>query len=115
MGKAPMGWGADVSSSNPSIPTGGAPVPPSTATSILKCQGAYLPHWTREGASYAVNFRLGDSLPKHVLEGWRRERAALERALEMRGELSEGEQKRLADLYIDLCPRLGSLAQDLSR
>src|SRR5256885_3181167 len=39
-------------------------------------QGAYLPHWTREGAIYTVNFRLIDSLPQHVLKGWTTERDA---------------------------------------
>jgi Rad3-related DNA helicase/REP element-mobilizing transposase RayT len=37
-------------------------------------QGAYLPHWTREGAVYAITFRLADSLPQHVLDEWRIER-----------------------------------------
>jgi len=37
-------------------------------------QGAYLPHWTREGAIYAVTFRLADSLPKSVVQSWEFER-----------------------------------------
>ena len=40
-------------------------------------EGAYLPHWTRGGAVYAVTFRLADSLPWYVLEGWRRDRDAI--------------------------------------
>ncbi len=40
-------------------------------------QGAYLPHWTLQGATYHVVFRLADSLPAEVVEGWRRERAEL--------------------------------------
>jgi len=36
--------------------------------------GAYLPHWTAEGAIYTVNFRLADALPAFVLESWRSER-----------------------------------------
>ena len=36
--------------------------------------GAYLPRWTREGAMYAVTFRLADSLPNPVLEYWRFDR-----------------------------------------
>jgi len=39
--------------------------------------GAYLPHWTLDGAIYAVCFRLADSLPRSVTEDWRRERAAI--------------------------------------
>jgi REP element-mobilizing transposase RayT len=34
----------------------------------------YLPHVKREGASYFVTFRLGDSLPQEVLRKWQLER-----------------------------------------
>lgn len=40
-------------------------------------QGAYLPHWTLDGATYHVVFRLADSLPAAVVEDYRREQAAL--------------------------------------
>jgi hypothetical protein len=40
-------------------------------------QGARLPHWTTEGATYSVTDRLGDSLPRCVLEAWRSERARI--------------------------------------
>lgn len=30
--------------------------------------GANLPHWTREGATYSVTFRLGDSLPRAAIQ-----------------------------------------------
>jgi REP element-mobilizing transposase RayT len=40
-------------------------------------QGAYLPHWTKAGSIYAVNFRLADALPQDVLESWKAERDAL--------------------------------------
>ena len=39
--------------------------------------GAYLPHWTHSGASYAVCFRLADSLPQSVVTKWQREHSAL--------------------------------------
>jgi Rad3-related DNA helicase/REP element-mobilizing transposase RayT len=39
--------------------------------------GAYLPHWTKESSVYAVNVRLTDSLPAHVLEAWRTERSSI--------------------------------------
>ena len=39
--------------------------------------GAYLPHWTHSGGSYAVCFRLADSLPQFVVTKWQRERGAL--------------------------------------
>ena len=35
---------------------------------IRKRHGAYLPHWTRDDAWYAVTFRLWDSLPQHECE-----------------------------------------------
>jgi REP element-mobilizing transposase RayT len=40
-------------------------------------QGAYLPHWTLDGAIYHAAFRLADALPVAVAEGYRRESAAL--------------------------------------
>ncbi len=40
-------------------------------------QGAYLPHWTLDGAAYAVCFRLSDSLPRSATGRWRREGTAL--------------------------------------
>ena len=43
-------------------------------TELKRRHGAYLPHWTRDNAWYAVTFRLWDSLPKHVLESWLFER-----------------------------------------
>jgi hypothetical protein len=41
---------------------------------INKRHGAYLPHWTRDVAWYAVTFRLWDSLPQHVIDSWLFER-----------------------------------------
>ncbi len=40
-------------------------------------QGAYLPHCTLNGATYAVCVRLADALPQTVAEAWQCERAAL--------------------------------------
>ncbi|HRI15610.1 MAG TPA: UTP--glucose-1-phosphate uridylyltransferase [Verrucomicrobiota bacterium] len=34
----------------------------------------HLPHWTQEGCTYFVTFRLADSVPKDIEEGWRREK-----------------------------------------
>lgn len=45
--------------------------------------GANLPHWTREGATYAVTFRLADSLPKEAVARFARER---EQARDMKEE-----------------------------
>jgi REP element-mobilizing transposase RayT len=33
-----------------------------------------MPHWRQDGGSYFVTFRLADSLPSHLLDGWRRQR-----------------------------------------
>jgi Rad3-related DNA helicase/REP element-mobilizing transposase RayT len=60
-------------------------------------QGARLPHWTREGAIYAVTFRLADSLPQNVLLDWQREREALQRR-EAQSELSSDDAARLREL-----------------
>jgi REP element-mobilizing transposase RayT len=48
---------------------------------IQKRQGAYLPHWTADQATYFVTFRLGDSLPQHIVDAYKRERDALLAAL----------------------------------
>jgi len=41
---------------------------------IHRRKGHNLPHWTKRGATYAVTFRLADSLPPHILHTWRQER-----------------------------------------
>jgi len=64
--------------------------------------GAYLPHWTREDAIYAVTFRLTDSLPKSVVESWNFERQDIKRtARQMKRLLTKAEEKRLAKLFSD--------------
>jgi acetylornithine/succinyldiaminopimelate/putrescine aminotransferase/REP element-mobilizing transposase RayT len=62
--------------------------------------GANLPHWTQTGATYAVVFRLADSLPTDVVDRWKDERASilLNAKLQQR-ELSEVEQRRLRELF----------------
>jgi len=63
-------------------------------------QGAYLPHWTLAGATYAVCFRLADSLPQSVVVAWRREREALlAAARERKGRLTFAVQQRLRELF----------------
>lgn len=32
-----------------------------------------LPHWRQEGATYFITYRLADSMPADILEGWQRE------------------------------------------
>jgi REP element-mobilizing transposase RayT len=43
-------------------------------------QGAYLPHWTQDGALYHVVFRLADSLPASIVAQYRAELEALRKA-----------------------------------
>ena len=83
-------------------------VPPVSTTGILpmeqlgiaKRHGARLPHWTQIGATYAVTFRLADSLPAAVVESWRREREGIEqRARDQNRELTLPERRELQDLY----------------
>jgi REP element-mobilizing transposase RayT len=62
--------------------------------------GAYLPHWTREAATYAINFRLADSLPKSVLRSWEFERLDIVRtAQQMNRPLTPVEEARLDKLF----------------
>ncbi len=81
--------------------TGVPPVPETQSDQQLKIrQGAHLPHWTTYGSIYAVNFRLADSLPAHVLNGWRSERDAIVQiAKSQRRKLSDSEYDRLATLF----------------
>ena len=62
-------------------------------------QGAYLQHWTRNGAVYAVTFRLIDSLPQNVLDEWRTERDAIVvRARQQDRPLTTAELRQLDEL-----------------
>lgn len=73
---------------------------------IKRRHGAYLPHWTREGAWYSVTFRLWDSLPEHVLKCWLFERENIVKtAKQMKRPLSEHEERRLAHLYSERVER----------
>jgi REP element-mobilizing transposase RayT len=63
-------------------------------------QGAYLPHWTRDGAIYALTFRLGDSLPKSVVNSWEFERLDIVKtAQQMNRPLTLAEEMRLDKLF----------------
>jgi len=101
----------DHAKNRPDIPArwrSGSGVPPGeknhygqdARATIHKRQGVYLPHWTRDGATYVVAFRLGDSLPRPVLESWLFERRDLVRKAEQMGRpLSDHEEKRLRELH----------------
>ena len=72
----------------------------STEAPIDKRQGARLPHWTQAGATYAVTFRLADSMPAHVLESWIAQRKEIvERAEQQKRELTHAERTELHMLY----------------
>ena len=63
-------------------------------------RGTYLPHWTQEGPTYAVTFRLGDALPANVIEDWEFERRdIIARAHRQNRQATEAEQLRLAELF----------------
>jgi REP element-mobilizing transposase RayT len=73
---------------------------------IIKRRGAYLPHWTRDGAWYSVTLRLWDSLPQQVLQAWLFERENLVKtAAQMKRSLSTQEEQRLAHLYSEKVER----------
>ena len=73
---------------------------------INKRHGAYLPHWTRDGAWYAVTFRLWDSLPQRVIESWLFERKNIVKTAEqMKRPLSDHEERKLAHLYSEKVER----------
>ncbi len=64
-------------------------------------QGANLPHWTLDGATYAVVFRLADSLPQAVVMAWREERAALVAEQSAKGTLTPAHEERLHALFAE--------------
>jgi Rad3-related DNA helicase/REP element-mobilizing transposase RayT len=79
-------------------------VPPVPATSkdeeVHIRQGARLPHWTQQGAIYAVTFRLADSLPQSVLTEWRNRRDTLITAARDSGRnLTRAETDELRKLH----------------
>jgi REP element-mobilizing transposase RayT len=78
-----------------------APRPP-----LIRRRGANLPHWRVDGGTYAVTFRLADSLPGAVLGKWKAERAGIvARAEQMGRPLSELECKRLDELHSERVER----------
>ena len=76
--------------------TGALPVKPELA----QRHGARLPHWTRDGAIYAVTFRLADSAPAEARAGWLAELEELQRARRSR-QLSPAEDARMRCLQSD--------------
>lgn len=63
-------------------------------------QGAYLPHWSRDCATYFVTFRLADSLPRSVIDTWVRERDnIIQTASQLGRSPSIEEERRLQVLF----------------
>jgi Rad3-related DNA helicase/REP element-mobilizing transposase RayT len=90
-------------------PKRGAGVSPASPThEVFRArEGRYLPHWTAADATYAVTFRLADSLPAGVVGSWRLERdQILENARQQGRELSNNELYRLRDLHHERIERL---------
>ena len=76
------------------------PMDSNTNATLQSRQGAYLPHWTKDGSIYSVTFRLADSLPADVLRSWTAERDAIvENAEQMKRPLTEHESTRLRELH----------------
>ena len=77
-----------------------------TKKDISKRRGAYLPHWTRDGAWYAATFRLWDALPQRLIKSWLFEREKIVRtAKQMKRPLTTQEEQRLAHLYSEKVER----------
>jgi Rad3-related DNA helicase/REP element-mobilizing transposase RayT len=67
---------------------------------VQKRKGAYLPHWTKDGAIYSVTFRQADSLPQEVLRNWITERdEIIRRREEALCPLNPRELERLQHLH----------------
>ncbi len=69
---------------------------------VHKRHGAYLPHWTKENATYFVTFRLADSLPRQVMEKLKSEKGKIFKLVEDALHTGDGPQylsdPRIADL-----------------
>ncbi len=73
---------------------------------ISKRQGARLPHWSQQGATYFVTFRLADSLPQSVVRAWKAEREALMRMVQSSEQtLIPAQRKRLHQLFSEKVDR----------
>ncbi len=78
------------------------PVAPQTRTD--KLTWGSLPHWYRDGATYAVTFRLADSFPPSVLHSYRKEKEDLHQRIikaddDNDSRLAERLRVQLGELY----------------
>ena len=89
---------------SPMVPSGNPPplrfAPDNLPQVVRAKQGANLPHWTLDGAAYAVTFRLADALPQETLNEWiaKRNETVL-RAAAMDRPLTDMELARLSELH----------------
>lgn len=68
--------------------------------------GAYLPHWTKEGANYHVRLRLCDSVPQSKLREWKEEREELVQKSQIaKQSLNKVEKQRLDELFSEKIER----------
>jgi Rad3-related DNA helicase/REP element-mobilizing transposase RayT len=67
---------------------------------ITVSQGANLPHWTRDGAIYAITMRLADSMPQSVLTAWSEECCGIELELQNTDIAPAARTQRLSKLRI---------------
>ena len=89
---APAPRGGDLRSPRPFTPTainGQEPIEKSSD---------HLPHWHQDGSTYAVTFRLHDSLPQSVIHTYRREKESLQKQLNQDPDSPEL-QAKLDELY----------------
>ncbi|MCB1226047.1 MAG: cobalamin-dependent protein, partial [Verrucomicrobiales bacterium] len=85
---------------SPSVPaTPRAPSFLSRQKPVKIRQGRKLPHWEQEGATYAITFRQGDSIPATIRQEWQQERARLTNLLQEGGTLTEEFYARLQSLF----------------
>ena len=74
--------------------------------SIVKRRGANLPHWTKEGGTYSVTFRLADAVPREVSDEWRAERERFDKVAESALSVRERDeylrlQRERVDAHLD--------------
>lgn len=67
---------------------------------INKRKGAYLPHWTKEGGTYSITYRLADSVPQDVVDEWKKDREFIESRV-ARQQISLREAAELKRLMSD--------------
>ena len=68
-------------------------------STIDKRQGRYLPHWSQEGATYAITFRLADAVSVETSEAWRRQRREVIDRAQRRGTESYADRVELHRLH----------------